>query len=72
MVEEPGTRDETSAIQMIDGVLVTPKLESVELTTVPTEAGEVVGTDECVTKEVPTDRGFEVGVHEAVKVDDEG
>lgn len=38
----------------------------------PTEAGEVVGTDECVTKEVPTDRGFEVGVHEAVKVDDEG
>lgn len=43
--------------------------EGPELEIVPLEAKEEAGTEKAVTKEVPTHRGLEEGIHEAIEVD---
>lgn len=51
---------------------MTSSLRGKSLLLTPLKAGEEAGTSEVAVEEVPTDRGHEEGVHQAIKVDEEG
>lgn len=72
MAEEPGIPEESSPTQIIEDVLCELESEGSNLAVASPEAGKEPGTSDVTTGEVPSDRGLKAGVHEVIKVDEEG